>query len=96
LGDSTNVDLGAIGIIVIHNPEDPDDVTVGPEDLPGGSPNGSPVRIECFPIFRDVAVLPGDLEGLGAVRGLPPALEGTAERAEARVVLRLDERRPAG
>jgi FtsP/CotA-like multicopper oxidase with cupredoxin domain/plastocyanin len=80
--DSTNVDLGAIGIIVIHNSNDPEDVIVGPEDLPGGSPIGSPVRVECFPIFRDVAILPGDLEGLGAVRGLPPALEGDVGEGE--------------
>jgi plastocyanin len=77
--DSTNVDLGAIGIIVIHNPDDPDDVIVGSEDLPGGSLIGAPVRVECFPIFRDLPILPGDLEGLGAVGGLPPELEGDDE-----------------
>jgi plastocyanin len=73
--DSTNVDLGALGIIVIHNSADPDDVVVDPDDLPGGSVNGSPVRLVGVQLPDDIRVLPGDLEGLGAVRGLPPELE---------------------
>ena len=48
--DMDNVNLGAIGALVIHNPDDELDVDIrrGPDDpdpafLPGGSPNGSPV-----------------------------------------------------
>jgi len=48
--DMDNVNLGAIGALVIHNPKDEQDVDIrrGPDDpdpafLPGGSPNGSPI-----------------------------------------------------
>jgi plastocyanin len=50
--DMDNINLGAIGIIVIHNPDDPQDVDIrDPQDrtkldpafLPGGSSIGSPV-----------------------------------------------------
>jgi plastocyanin len=61
--DMENVTLGAIGIIVIHNPKDPDDVI--DQDLPGGQPNGRLIRFECFPSPFKVALLPQDLEGLG-------------------------------
>ncbi len=70
--DMENVQQGAIGIIVIHNsdpakntPIDPDDVTIGPPDLPGGSPTGSPVRVRCFPLPFKPPVLPHDLDRLG-------------------------------
>lgn len=67
--DMDNVQLGAIGIIVIHNPTDPDDVINPP--LPGGSVNGSPLRLRCFPFPFDIAVLPHDLNKIGlAARGL--------------------------
>ena len=68
--DTENVQLGAIGMIVIHNPNDPDDVTVTPADLPGGIPNGSPINLECFPFPRKIAVLPHDLIDLGRVTRL--------------------------
>ncbi len=61
--DMDNVQLGAIGIIVIHNPADPDDVISPP--LPGGSVNGSPIRTRCFPFEIDIPVLPHDLNRLG-------------------------------
>jgi FtsP/CotA-like multicopper oxidase with cupredoxin domain len=74
--DMENVELGAIGIIVIHNPADTDQevdirnpadpAKLDPVFLPDGSPNGSPINLTCFPFpgieFR---VLPHDLEGLG-------------------------------
>ncbi len=57
--DTDNVNLGAIGHIVIHNPADtagevdirvPNDPTaLDPAFLPGGSPNGTPVDFVCFP-----------------------------------------------
>jgi plastocyanin len=57
--DTDNINLGAIGIIVIHNPQDPDDVLA--QDLPGGLPNGSPKTIRCFPFPFPVPTLPHDL-----------------------------------
>lgn len=97
--DMDNVELGAIGIIVIHNSADTQqevDIRAGdandpskldPTFLPGGSPNGSPVQTICFPIpplprgfpFREVRVLPGDLEGLGVAAAPGPS---TGEMAE--------------
>ena len=50
--DAENVGLGAIGIIVIHNPADPEDVLA--PDVP---PFGSPVQIRCFPLPFDVPIL---------------------------------------
>jgi hypothetical protein len=77
--DMENVELGAIGIIVIHNPadteqevdiRDPNDPTkLDPAFLPDGSPNGSPINLICFPFpILDFRVLPHDLEGLGLLR----------------------------
>ena len=80
--DMDNTEHGAIGIIVIHNPEDThnevdirlpekdQDAThtaLDPVFLPGGSPNGSPVHLLCFPFPRDFTaeILPHDLIGLG-------------------------------
>jgi plastocyanin/FtsP/CotA-like multicopper oxidase with cupredoxin domain len=66
--DMENVQLGAIGIVVIHNPNDPEDVVVGPNDLPiANDPNSSPIRLQCFPFPFDVAVLPHQLIELGRV-----------------------------
>ena len=76
--DHENVELGAIGVIVIHNPadteqevdiRDPADPMKGdPAFLPGGSPNGSPVRLRCFPFLdAGVGVLPHDRAGLGDI-----------------------------
>lgn len=76
--DMENVELGAIGVIVIHNPADTEqevDIRAGdpndpskldPAFLPDGSPNGSPTNLTCFPFPGiDFRVLPHDLEGLG-------------------------------
>lgn len=98
--DMDNVELGAIGIIVIHNPNNTDqevDIRAGdpndpskldPAFLPGGDPNGSPVRTICFPFplipkgfpFKEVGLLPGNLEGLGATgeMALPSRMTGMA------------------
>jgi len=62
--DMENVMLGAIGIIVIHNEADADDVI--DQDLPGGQPNGRLIRLRCFPFpLEKIRPLPHDLEGLG-------------------------------
>jgi len=77
--DMENVELGAIGIIAIHNPADTnqevdirdaaDPMKLDPAFLPGGSPNGSPVFLQCFPFpdLGDIKVLPADRAGLGQV-----------------------------
>jgi FtsP/CotA-like multicopper oxidase with cupredoxin domain/plastocyanin len=78
--DMENVELGAIGIIVIHNPADAqqevdirlanDPSKLDPAFLPGGSPNGVPVEVHCFPFpIRDLAALPDDRGGLGVTKG---------------------------
>lgn len=78
--DMDNVGLGAIGIIVIHNPSDtqqevdirlPGDPTAAdPTLLPAGSLVGSPIGRRCFPL--DIPVLPHQLAGLGmASLGFP-------------------------
>jgi FtsP/CotA-like multicopper oxidase with cupredoxin domain/plastocyanin len=44
INDEENVNRGAIGIIVVHNPNEADkQQDVEPQDLPGGSLNGSPI-----------------------------------------------------
>jgi FtsP/CotA-like multicopper oxidase with cupredoxin domain/plastocyanin len=74
--DMENVELGAIGIVVIHNPQDTeqevdirdpaDPMKLDPAFLPDGSANGSPVNVICFPFpGPKLPVLPHDLEGLG-------------------------------
>jgi FtsP/CotA-like multicopper oxidase with cupredoxin domain/plastocyanin len=76
--DMDNVEHGAIGIIVIHNPKDtanevdiriPNDPnnTPDPAFLPQGTLNASPIETICFPLpfpFES-RVLPHDLAGLG-------------------------------
>lgn len=74
--DMDNVQLGAIGITVIHNTADPDDVIVDTTDLPGGSYNGSPTRFRCFPFPFEPPVLPHDLDGLGLVGAPDPPARG--------------------
>ncbi|HAL25743.1 MAG TPA: multicopper oxidase domain-containing protein [Jatrophihabitantaceae bacterium] len=80
--DMENTEHGAIGVIAIHNPADTNNevdirmpekdqdathTALDPAFLPGGSPNGSPIHLVCFPFARDVPadVLPHDLIGLG-------------------------------
>ena len=90
--DMTNVGLGAIGIVVIHNPADVEnEVEITPARLPGGSPNGSPITVDALPISaRDLAIgiLPHDLlkmgrlddedEALSAATGTMAAMSGMA------------------
>ncbi len=80
--DTDNISLGAMGIIVIHNPADPDDIhdpqnpTDFQQDLPGGSANGSPVEIRCFPFPFPVPTLPHDVNQ--ALTAHPPTELGMA------------------
>jgi plastocyanin len=62
-----NVLLGAIAFLVIHNPDDPDDVIEA--DQPGGVHGGSPIETRCFPFPFPVTALPHDLEGLAPIIG---------------------------
>jgi plastocyanin len=96
--DMDNVEHGAIGIIVIHNPQDTQqevDVRAGnlqdpsqldPTLLPGGSPNGSPVGTVCFPLPVATRILPFDLQGLPTVEARPapemPGMPGMGHHAE--------------
>jgi FtsP/CotA-like multicopper oxidase with cupredoxin domain/plastocyanin len=76
--DMENVELGAVGIIVIHNPADTeqevdiraadpmDPSKLDPLFLPDGSPNGSPTNLVCFPLPGiELPILAHDLDGLG-------------------------------
>lgn len=78
--DMENVELGAIGIIVVHNnagdPANEVDIRLDPNSpvdpsnpdptlVPGGSANGSPTTLRCFPFPEPPFVLPG-LLGLPA------------------------------
>lgn len=87
--DAENISLGAIGIVVIHNPADPEDFIGDPnlagpgqqvQDLPAGSFNASPIRRVCFPPPFKVPVLPADLDRFLVahpphIPGLPPVFE---------------------
>lgn len=70
--DMDNVQLGAIGIIVIHHPDDPDEVISPP--LPGNAFIGSPINFRCFPFPFDVAVLPHDLNRFGLAAREPQTI----------------------
>jgi FtsP/CotA-like multicopper oxidase with cupredoxin domain/plastocyanin len=81
--DTENVKLGAIGLIVIHNEADPDDVI--DQDLPGGQPNGALTEFICFDFpFENVRPLPFDLDQLVAATPEPhgPDHEGPVGHAQ--------------
>jgi plastocyanin len=71
--DTENSMLGMLGFLVIHNPNDPDDVIE--QDLPQGQPNGRLTRLHCFPFDFDLPLLPHQIEGL---RHVMPEAEGVA------------------
>jgi plastocyanin len=84
---SDNVSQGAVGALVIHAVDDPEDVIVGVADLPNGDPNGSPVQRVCVPLPQPLPILPSALTNL--VGGLP-AQAADAE-AGIRPLLRLGD-----
>lgn len=60
--DDKNMGLGAIGMVVIHNPADTEnDFTVSNADFPDGSPVGNPLLVECrrfpFDLLVDSSIL---------------------------------------
>src|SRR5215217_6643445 len=69
--DHENTILGALGFLVIHNSDDPDDVVE--QDLPQGQPNGQLTRLDCVPFDFDLPLLPHQLEDL---RRVMPEEEG--------------------
>ena len=103
--DEENVQLGAIGIVVIHNAADKDnevDLRLGdpndptkydPAFLPGGDQNGSPVTIRCFPL-ADVGVLPGHL-ALAAAAEVAPAVSGGMSGMEGMTAARTKPKKQA-
>ena len=57
--DAENVLLGALGFLVIHNPNDPDDVI--DSDMPSGALNAPLFNTRCFPIRDPFPILDLDL-----------------------------------
>lgn len=87
--DDENIELGAIGIIVIHNTSDNDQEVdmrdpanpdnLDPNVLPGGSPTGSPVVSRFFPVptTSTVGILPHQFESLEGHSSVAHIHEGT-------------------
>ena len=73
--DMENVQQGAIGIIVIRNPADPEDDT--DLDVPGASFNGLPTLVRCFPLPFPVSPSPHDLDTLGLHGNMPHSHGGS-------------------
>ncbi len=66
--DDKNMGLGAIGIVVIHNPADTvNDFIIANTDLPDSSPVGNPVAINCFPFPFPIAIDKGILQKVGII-----------------------------
>jgi FtsP/CotA-like multicopper oxidase with cupredoxin domain len=66
--DDKNMGLGAIGMVVIHNPADTEnDFTVSNADFPDGSATGNPLAVTCRLFPFDVLVDPSFLQKLGVV-----------------------------
>ena len=87
--DMENVQLGAIGIIVIHNPAEPGDVTVTIDDLPDKSFVGNPISPGLFSLAVDLPIFKHDLTSLVAEQAFespasPHEMEGAAPRASSR------------
>src|SRR5215218_10063489 len=97
--DIESTTRGVLGFLVIHNPDDPEDVIE--QDLPQGRPNGRLTRLRCFPFDFELPLLPHQLEGL---RRVMPQEEGVelieatrdAEATSALLQERADERENEG
>ncbi len=87
VNDMENVELGAIGMIIIHNANDPNDVDVRlptPQDptafdpalMPGGSPAGSPIVRRPFVLDTKVAVAAAHLARAGIAEHLDDLVTG--------------------
>jgi plastocyanin len=99
-GDMEAVNAGAIGFLIIHNANDPDDIHIkdaDTADLPGGSWRGSPILPGLTMFAEPVAISPLELDGLaGEVVHLPhhhveappakPAEKGQPEHRPAEIV----------
>jgi hypothetical protein len=56
--DVVNISRGAIGLVVVHDPEERDDVLIRRFDLPDHSPSGSPIVMQCLDAPTRVRTLP--------------------------------------
>jgi FtsP/CotA-like multicopper oxidase with cupredoxin domain len=66
--DMDNMGLGAIGIVVIHNPGDVvNDFVVTNADFPDNSPVGNPIAVNCFPFVIEAVVDRSVLDRVGIV-----------------------------
>ena len=66
--DDKNMGLGAIGIVVIHNPSDTEnDFTVSNSDFPSNSPTGNPISVNCFPFLNQIPIDTSFLQRVGIV-----------------------------
>ncbi len=94
VNDMENMNRGAIGIIVIHNPNDNQDVDARlPDDpaapdpalMPGGSAAGSPIEDRTIDLPNPIPARAADLAGLGRTGnpGAPPHDEVGADEDEA-------------
>lgn len=79
INDTENMDLGAIGMVLIHNSNDIQDVDVrlptaedptapDPALMPGGSAAGSPIEERVTDLQSPIPVRAADLGGLGRTR----------------------------
>lgn len=86
--DDDNVNLGAIGMIVIHNPADKeqevdtrlaaDPTQPDPTLMPGGSPNGSPLFSLLVPLAEPAQILPHQIADLQPTANVPAAVKPSA------------------
>ena len=55
--DMENMELGAIGMVVIHNPADTqNDFILTNTDFPSNNPNGNPIQVVCTPIDINIGI----------------------------------------
>ena len=66
--DDKNMGLGAIGVVVIHNPADTvNDFALSNTDFPDNSAVGNPIAVDCFPFPFPIAVDRGIIQKAGII-----------------------------
>jgi plastocyanin len=99
--DMENMELGAIGIIVIHNPADiQNDFVLTDADFPAGNPNGNPVQFICQPINPLLRVDKSILQQVGifdkSIHDLIPHTHGEEPNKKEKQTDKADEENPPG